>query len=51
MLKEAKIGICVLSPEGTALETMIQSDLVVPDIITALTILSKPKRLKASLRK
>ncbi len=51
MLKEARIGICILSQEGTALETFLQADLIVPDIISALTIISKPSRLTASLRK
>jgi P-type E1-E2 ATPase len=51
MLKEARIGICILSEEGTALEALLQADLVVPDIVSALTILNHPARLVASLRK
>lgn len=51
MLKKARIGICVLSEEGAALETLLQADLVVPNIVTALTILNHPTRLVASLRK
>ena len=51
MLKEARIGICVLSEEGTALETLLQADLVVPDIVSALRIINQPTRLIASLRK
>lgn len=51
MLKEARIGICVLSEEGAALETLLQANLVVPDIVSALTILNYPTRLVASLRK
>ena len=51
MLKEARIGICILSDEGAALETLLQADLVVPDIVSALTILNHPARLVASLRK
>jgi P-type E1-E2 ATPase len=51
MLKEARIGICILSEEGAALETLLQADLVVPDIISALTILNHPARMVASLRK
>ncbi len=50
MLKEAGLGICVLSPEGTAVETLLAADLVVPDIFTALDLLEKPLRLIASLR-
>lgn len=50
MLKSAVIGICTLSAEGSALETLLGSDLVVPDIQTALNILLNPTRLIASLR-
>jgi len=51
MLKSAVIGICTLSAEGSALETLLGSDLVVPDIHSALELLLNPTRLKASLRK
>jgi P-type E1-E2 ATPase len=51
MLKEARIGICVLSEEGTALETLLQADLVTPNISTALSLFIHPTRLVASLRK
>jgi P-type E1-E2 ATPase len=51
MLEEAALGICVLSAEGTAVETMLAADLVTPDILTALELLDKPLRIVASLRK
>ena len=51
MLKCAAIGICVLSPEGAAIETLLAADLVTPDIYAALELLEKPLRLVASLRK
>ena len=51
MLKEARLGICVLSLEGVAVETLLAADLVVPDIISALDLLEKPLRIVASLRK
>jgi P-type E1-E2 ATPase len=51
MLKEAALGICVLYPEGLAIETARCCDLVVPDILTALNLLAKPQRIVASLRK
>jgi len=51
MLKEAALGICVLSPEGLALETARSADLIVPDILTALQLLEKPLRIVATLRK
>lgn len=50
MLKEAAIGICVLSPEGTATHTMLAADLVVPDGKSALQLLAHPTRLVSSLR-
>ena len=50
MLKHAAIGICVLSPEGTALSTLLSADVVVPDILTAFSLLEKPNRIVASLR-
>ncbi len=51
MLREAAIGVCVLSAEGTAVETLLAADLVVPDIHTALDLIEHPLRLVASLRK
>lgn len=51
LLKRAAIGICVLSPEGTAVETLLSADLVVPDIHTALELFKYPLRLVATLRK
>lgn len=50
MLKAARLGVCVLSPEGTALETMLSADLLVPDILSALGLFLDPIRLKATLR-
>lgn len=51
MLKEARLGICVLSLEGVAVETLMAADLVVPDIFSALDLLEKPLRIVATLRK
>lgn len=50
MLKEAAIGICVMSAEGAAVKSLLAADLVVPDILTAFDLLEKPLRLVASLR-
>jgi len=50
MIKEADLGICVMSPEGSAVETLLNADIVVPDILTALELLLNPTRLKATLR-
>lgn len=51
MLKAAALGICVLSPEGTAVETLLTADLLMPDIFSALDLFDKPMRIKADLRK
>jgi len=50
MLKTARIGIAVLSPEGLSTETLLSSDLIAANIIDALDILEKPLRLIATLR-
>jgi len=51
MLNCAALGICVLSPEGAARETLSAADLIVPDIFAALELLDKPLRIVATLRK
>lgn len=51
MLKTAGIGICLLSQEGAATETVLAADLLFPDIFAALEALEKPLRIVASLRK
>lgn len=51
MLKAAALGICVLSKEGAAVETLMSADLVVSGIFDALDLLDKPLRIVASLRK
>lgn len=50
MLEAAAIGICILSPEGTATQALLRSDLVAPSIHAALELLEKPLRLIATLR-
>lgn len=51
MLKAAGLGICILSEEGTAVETLLAADLTVQNIFVALDLLEKPLRIVASLRK
>ena len=51
MLQAAALGMCILSPEGTAVETLLGADLVVANIEQALELLEKPLRIVASLRK
>ena len=51
MLEAARLGICILSEEGAAIETLMTADLVMPDIRSALELLEKPLRIVAGLRK
>jgi len=51
MLAAAHLGICVMSMEGTAKETLLASDLIAPTILSALELLEKPMRIVASLRR
>ncbi len=51
MLKTACLGICVMSQEGVARETLLAGDLIAPTIISALELLEKPVRITASLRR
>lgn len=51
MLAESRLGICILSPEGTAVDSLLSADLAVADIQTALGLLLHPARLVASLRR
>jgi soluble P-type ATPase len=51
MLGEAALGICVIGPEGSAVQALLKADVVVPDICAALELLLYPKRLIATLRR
>ena len=51
MLAAAALGICVMSIEGLAVEDLNSSDLLMPDILSALDLFDRPLRLIASLRK
>lgn len=50
MLKEARVGICVIGDEGASLKGILNADVVVHHIHHALDLLSHPKRLLATLR-
>ena len=50
MIKVAAIGIAVIQCEGAAVQTMLNADIVCPDIQTALDLLIFPKRLIATIR-
>jgi soluble P-type ATPase len=51
MIKEARLGICIISQEGAAVETLMAADMVMPDVNSALDLLEKPLRIVAGLRK
>jgi P-type E1-E2 ATPase len=51
MLERAALGICILSTEGAASASLVASDLIMPDILSALDLFDKPLRLIASLRR
>lgn len=51
MLKQCALGICVVGCEGTSIEAIVNSDLVVFSITDALDLLLKPNRLIGTLRK
>jgi len=51
MLERSALGICIIGPEGSAVEALMKADVVVPDIRTALELLIHPKRLAATLRR
>ncbi len=50
MLKKSALGICILSQEGAATKTLLASDLVMPDILSALDLFAHPNRIMATLR-
>jgi len=51
MLRAARIGVCVISPEGLAVETLTAADVIAPNINAAFDLIVKPLRLVATLRK
>jgi len=51
MLKAAVLGIAVLGEEGTAVEALLNADIVIPTIHQALRLLAMPSRIKATLRR
>jgi len=50
MLKESVLGIAVIQEEGAYTPALIASDIVCPDIFSALGYFRKPERLVATLR-
>jgi len=51
MLQNAALSICIMSVEGLALDALHASQLLLPDILSALDLFDNPLRLIASLRK
>ena len=51
MLEHAALGIVILGPEGTAVESLLKAKVAVSDICEALELLLYPKRLMATLRR
>jgi P-type E1-E2 ATPase len=51
MLRTAALGICVMSREGLAVETLLAAAILVPDILAAFDLLQHPVRISATLRK
>jgi soluble P-type ATPase len=51
MLREAGLGIAILSPEGLARQSLETADLLVSDIYVALDLLEHPDRLVSALRR
>jgi soluble P-type ATPase len=50
MLKGAALGIAVIQKEGSAAEAIMAADVIIPNILDALNLLTKPLRLVATLR-
>jgi P-type E1-E2 ATPase len=50
MLRQACLGICVMHGEGTSLQALLASDVLVASAEEALDLLLKPARLVATLR-
>lgn len=50
MVKTAALGVVVLQKEAASVKTLLNADLVSNNIIDALELLAKPKRISASLR-
>lgn len=51
MLQEAALGVCVLSDEGVSAKAVASCDIISRDIITALELFEKPRRIQATLRR
>lgn len=50
ILKESALGVALVQMEGVYTQTLFHSDIVCPDIMSALDLFRKPKRLVATMR-
>jgi soluble P-type ATPase len=50
MLKDAALGIAVIQEEGSAADAIMEADVIIPNILDALNLLTSPLRLVATLR-
>jgi P-type E1-E2 ATPase len=50
MLEAAAVGIAVILGEGAFAQTLAKADIVCTDIVSALELLVRPKRIQATLR-
>jgi soluble P-type ATPase len=50
MLAKARLGIVVIGDEGAACKALAEADIVVPNIVAALDLLTTPRRILATLR-
>jgi soluble P-type ATPase len=50
MLQAAGLGVAVMQTEGAAVQAVLAADVLSPDILTALDLLTHPLRLVATLR-
>ena len=50
MLKHSALGIALIQEEGASVETLLSAHIVCKDILSALRLLKRPKRMVATLR-
>jgi len=51
MLEAAELGVALIQEEGACVETVMAADMVCPDILSALSLLTNTGRLVAGLRR
>jgi len=51
MLESAELAFCVIGKEGASVDALLESDIVVTDVVDAIDMLLNEKKLKATLRR